>query len=252
MSSSALLERRRISLAAANDVAALLTRVDRKYLVDEATVTELLTELPASSHILEIDGRTDFGYRSTYFDTARRDLFRDAAHGRRHRFKVRTRTYTDTGSCYLEVKSKGRQGQNVKARIDWPDADADRLTGSGHRFIDAVTGTDTISTTLGPVLTTTYTRHTVVDVVAATRLTIDRGLRCSDMNGCTTALDAVVIEVKSDGAPGFADRWLWQHCFRPQRISKFCTGLAALDDDLPSNRWHRILDRHWSPAAAST
>ncbi|MGA9279599.1 polyphosphate polymerase domain-containing protein [Ilumatobacter sp.] len=249
MNTTVVLDRPLISLADANAVAALQTRVDRKYLVDEQTLSELVDELPASVHQLEIGGRTDFGYRSTYFDTPGLDLYRAAAHRRRRRFKVRTRTYTDTSGCFLEVKAKGARGQNIKSRIEWPDLVDDRLTPTGIDFIDAATGTTAIASTLGPVLTTAYSRSTLVDVASATRLTIDRSLRCTDIRGRTTTLDAIVVEIKSGGAPSEADRWLWRRHVRPQRISKFCTGLAALDPALPSNRWHRVLDRHWKPAA---
>ena len=54
-----------------------------------------------------------------------------------------------------------------------------------------------------------------------------------------------IIETKSGSAPSSADRTLWHHGYRPQRISKYATGLAALHPELPANRWHRVLDRHF-------
>ena len=62
-------------------------------------------------------------------------------------------------------------------------------------------------------------------------------------------LDAVVVETKSAGAPSAADRVLWRHGVRPTKVSKFCTGLAVIRPDLPANKWHRVIDRHWRTAA---
>ncbi|WP_040491828.1 polyphosphate polymerase domain-containing protein [Ilumatobacter nonamiensis] len=245
MSTAPTLERPRITLDRVDEIAALQTRIDRKYLVDEVTARDLVDQLPMSAHVLEIDARIEFGYRSTYFDTADLALYRAAAHRHRRRFKVRTRTYTDTGDTYLEVKTKGARGANVKSRIEVPDLTTGCLTTAGRTFIDETTGTHDVSEHLEPVLTTEYTRSTIVDVDGGGRFTIDRDLRCSDGSGRSATLDRVVVETKSSGAPSAADRWLWQHHVRPQRISKFCTGLAALHPDLPSNRWHRVLDRCW-------
>jgi hypothetical protein len=41
------------------------------------------------------------------------------------------------------------------------------------------------------------------------------------------------------------DRWLWQSGVRPVRISKYCTALAAMRPELPANKWHRTLARHF-------
>ncbi len=250
MIADALAQRSRISLDAVDDFAALQTRVDRKYLIDSITMAHLLEELPGSAHVLEIGELTEFAYRSTYFDTDDLALYRAAVQGRRLRFKVRTRSYVDTGGCYLEVKAKGRRGQNVKSRIEWTLDGSSRLSATGRAFIDDATGTTHISPLLEPIVTTEYTRSTIVDVATAGRLTVDRSLRCTDRDGRVAALDAVVVETKSNREPSGADRWLWRHGVRPQRISKFCTGMAALDPDLPSNRWHRVLQHHWLPASA--
>ena len=66
------------------------------------------------------------------------------------------------------------------------------------------------------------------------------------MNGAAnTSPDLVVVETKSAGSASAMDRLLWSHGVRPTRISKYATGLAALDPDLPHNRWSRTLRRHF-------
>lgn len=243
-----------ISLDDANQIAELQTRIDRKYLVDEATLVELLDAMPLSVRVLEIDDRRSCEYRSTYFDTEDLALFRAAAQGRRHRYKVRSRSYGDTGPCYLEVKAKGHRGANVKSRIAYCRSDHDAITPDGRNFVEEMTGFNGLASALLPVLSTAYERSTLIDSIGGTRLTIDRRVRCAACSnsprdgevGGEAALDGIVVETKSPRAPSTADLWLWRHHVRPTRISKFCTGLGAIHPDLPANKWHRVIARHWT------
>ena len=87
-----------VGLAVLQQSADLQVRRDRKYIADaggglgyhrRARRDELC--------VLDIDGRRAFAYESVYFDTPAFDSYRSSAHGRRHRFKVRTRSYLDSG-----------------------------------------------------------------------------------------------------------------------------------------------------------
>ena len=118
------------SLAELNSAAGLLTRVDRKYLVPLERAQELVGGLISEAQVLDIDGRRRFSYASTYFDTPGLEAFMLTARKRRRRFKVRTRTYLDSGLCFLEVKTRGARGTTVKRRMGYHPDDASRLTGS--------------------------------------------------------------------------------------------------------------------------
>ena len=59
-----------------------------------------------------------------------------------------------------------------------------------------------------------------------------------------TAAGMVIIETKSGSAPSVADKHLWRAGIRPSKISKFATGMAALNPDLPSNKWNRTIARN--------
>lgn len=239
-----------ISLEGANDIAELQTRIDRKYLIDEATLWELLDQMLPTARVLEIDGEFGCDYSSTYFDTDDLALYRAAVQGRRVRFKVRSRTYGDTGPCFLEVKAKGGRGANVKSRIRCRRDERDEITVAGLGFVANAVGDAGLAGALRPVLRTEYSRTTVIDPIRGTRLTFDRQLHCTDVGGASAVLDGIVVETKSTGAPSLADQWLWQHRVRPTKISKFGTGLAAIRPELPSNKWRRVIDRHWRTEAA--
>ncbi len=145
----------------------------------------------------------------------------------------------------LEVKTKGPRGVTVKTRSAYQLDDATYLSGEACQFIDGVIGGNGGVEQMRPVLTVQYQRSTLVDVATRSRLTIDRSLQCIDSDGGIATLDAVVVETKSDGRPSPADRWLWRQGLRPLTLSKFAIGLALNRPDLPSNRWHRAMQRGW-------
>ncbi len=220
--------------------------MDRKYVVDADRVADLVDELAGRLAVLEIDGRRSSAYESVYFDTVDHESYRGAARRRRYRFKVRTRTYLDTETTMLEVKTKGRRGHTVKRRRRHRFERRGVLDARGRRFVDETTGVDELGSRLVPMLTTRYHRCTLVDLGDVARVTIDADLECRDATDRSIALrDRFVIETKSVGSPSASDRWLWSHGLRPDKISKFGTGLAALHPELPSNKWHRTLDRHF-------
>ena len=85
-----------VTLAELNAAASLLTRVDRKYLLPVHAAQDLVHAL-GDAQVLQIGRRRSFAYASTYFDTPDLDSYYLAARGRRRRFKVRTRSYLDSG-----------------------------------------------------------------------------------------------------------------------------------------------------------
>jgi hypothetical protein len=95
-----------VSLDELESRAALLRRVDRKYVLDAEQLEELAARLAGDHDILEIEGERAFTYESTYFDTPDLRCFHDHVRDREPRFKARTRWYRDSGLCVFEVKLK--------------------------------------------------------------------------------------------------------------------------------------------------
>ena len=229
---------------------ALQTRIDRKYVVDPALAAELLAAVPPGTRALEIDGERSFGYTSVYLDTPDLVGYHLAAHRRRRRFKVRSRTYDGSDLAYLEVKTRDG-ARTVKTRLEGQHVHVDELTGEGRAFVaDTLADAGIAPAVVGlltPALRTRYRRSTLQLAGDACRVTLDRDLRwwaCA--TGAALSNPAlVVVETKSAGAVSAMDRLLWAHGVRPTRISKYATGLAALDHDLPHNRWSRTLRRHF-------
>lgn len=235
-----------ISLDDLNAAASLQQRIDRKYVVQSKVLAEMIDALGSRLAALDIDGRRHFGYQSVYFDTGDFESYLGAARQRRRRFKVRTRTYLDAGTTMLEVKTRGSRGLTIKQRQAHSFERRKSLGGDGRVFVDEMTGRRGLGGRLLPTLTSEYSRTTLVDLDDVARLTIDADLRCTDWAGADFVLaDLFVVETKSTGTPSTADRWLWSNGARPEKISKFGTGLAALHPELPSNKWHRTLQRYF-------
>lgn len=228
-----------------NEVAALLDRTDRKYVVNLAVIDRLLAELGPTLHVLEQDGQRSFGYHTTYFDTDRFELFRLAATRRRGRFKVRIRRYVESGDALLEVKIKGGRGRTVKHRFDHDAATPDVLESTARSAIDDLVQRTDLVADLVPTLTTVFARTTLLDSSAESRCTIDADLVCSAPGGENVVFDHLVLETKSTGTASPIDRWLWRRGVRPTRISKYSTAMAILHPELPRNRWHRTIHRYF-------
>ena len=266
-----------------NSAASLLTRVDRKYLVASSAAQNVVDALTGRALVLDIDGRRSFSYASTYFDTPGLDSYLQAARKRRHRFKIRTRSYLDSGLTFLEVKTRGPRGATIKQRLDYRAADADRLTEEGIDFVveclAPLTGSAQearrTAQSLRPVMATTYRRTTLHLPDDDARATIDTDLawtalapRSGASSGSSSTTGAgrtrptvvgrgasraagpfAVVETKNPARHSPTDRYLWAAGHRPSRISKYATGMAALHPELPANKWHRLLTRDLASAA---
>jgi len=228
-----------VALAELTEQAALLTRVDRKYLLPRSELPELLDGLAGRAQVLQIDDRRDFGYHSVYFDTPELDSYLGAARRRRRRFKVRLRSYLDSGLRYAEVKTRGPRGTTVKQRAPYLGE---------HSFSPVLTesGVDVDLRRLTPVLTTCYRRTTLYLSETNTRVTVDVDLAWAVPGGPELDLpERAIVETKSGGRASAADRLLWSLGHRPCPVSKYATGLAALRPELPAHRWRPVLRRHF-------
>jgi hypothetical protein len=239
-----------IGLGELLEVAELQERVDRKYLVPLDGLDDLLRALGDELAVLEIDRCRRFAYESVYFDTPELPSFLGTARSRRRRFKVRTRTYLDSGECMLEIKTRAGEA-TVKRRFGYTVEDRRRLSAEGLGWIEDAGEVPVPAAELTPALVTRYRRVTVLHRPSGARLTCDTDLRFADFDGREGALspDLAVVEVKSPRGSGPLNRHLWAAGYRPCSMSKYGTGMALLNPSLPANKWNRTLRRHfgWKP-----
>ncbi|MFV2179398.1 polyphosphate polymerase domain-containing protein [Actinomadura sp. LOL_016] len=231
-----------MSLAQVMDRAELQTRTDRKYLVPAELCAAMLPRLAGEYAALEIDDRRSFRYSSTYFDTPNLLTFRQHRQGRRQRYKMRTRTYMDSGECMFEVKLSGARNSTDKRRMPYDAARRRTLDATARAFLQDVllsayrtNPPETVVTSA----TTDYLRSTLVQLSGPGRVTFDATLTCTDGGGTTIAADPgmVLIESKSEGGDAPVDRILRDQGVRPVRISKYCAAVAVLYPGVPANPW---------------
>ncbi|SDQ52206.1 polyphosphate polymerase domain-containing protein [Microbacterium sp. cf332] len=233
--------------------AALLARVDRKYVVPRAELDPILRTMDPATRVLEIDCARRFAYESVYFDTPDLLSFRMAAHPRRRRFKLRTRAYLDTDTAFLEIKTRGARGTTVKERSAYDLELRSTLTDVAREEVTAAfvaIGVDPgRADELEATLVTRYSRSTLLAPDGSARATIDTGLRWDGLNGAGFTLPGLaIVETKSPSSASAIDRLLWRSGHRPVSVSKYATGLAALRSELPRNRWDRLLRGAFSDA----
>ena len=221
-----------ISLAELNAKAAMLERLDNKYVVKAPVLGVAAAELARHFDILEIGERRAFGYETWYFDDRERRSYFDHHQGRRRRVKVRVRRYRDAKLCFVEVKLKDKRGITIKKRMPYPLANYGFLDEAALAHVERccreVYG-EPFGRELAPVLEVYYERMTLVAKQGGERMTIDNALRFSSHDE-SYAVDPelYIVETKSPNGNGLADkifRSLKQH--PTKHCSKYCVGTAA-------------------------
>jgi VTC domain len=258
-SASAITERfAQISLADLEaSGAALLDRVDRKYVVPVETLLVLAMRLRATHRVLGIGGARAFRYDTTYYDTPGLAAYRDHVQRRRRRYKCRSRRYSDSGACTFEIKLKGRRGRTVKHRMPYEDGLHGSISPEALRFLQdrlmLAYGRE-LESELGASLGMTFRRVTLVDVERGERLTCDFDLAFAGAGerGGRLANGAVILESKSVRGCARADSVLGHLGARPvEACSKYCLGIGMTRPDIRINPFKRLLTRWFVPATAS-
>lgn len=236
-----------VSLDEINQVASLMARRDRKYLVPSHLIGDVISGFDETTRVLEIDRRRVATYTTIYFDTPELTSFSDAAHKRRRRFKIRTRSYRDTATSFVELKTNSGPGFSTKTRTPFLSPRLDTLDGNTREFLHehlAELGCDiSLVSRLRPTLANSYRRTTFLLPHQGGRVTLDTGLGWTDMTThvSTSVPNWVIVETKSCGQATTIDRHLWSMRIRPLSFSKYATCLATVRPSLPHNRWHRVI-----------
>ncbi len=221
-----------VSLDELDKRAALLRRVDNKYAVEHDAFARLLEHLQDDHQVLEIDGRREFGYCSTYFDTSELRCFTDHVEDRQPRFKARTRLYEDTERCVFEVKLKREDGETDKRQTDYAVHDAERFTEAARQCLGEALRSIGLEAPedMAPTLLTRFRRITLAAREGSERLTCDIGVRLSNPDGEAAELreGMILVETKSESGESPADRALADLGLEPISLSKYRVGMSLV------------------------
>lgn len=223
-----------LSLAELDTSRSLQARQDRKYVLTEAVLAQVLTDLHGAFAVLEVDGARGCTYATTYYDTANLLCYRQHAQEVRRRFKARTRTYVESGLVRLELKAKGPGGKTVKHALDNAEPGLHGVARSFLRqALDHSYGPayePAVVPALQPALTMTCHRTTLVGLDEHVRVTADVDLALGEH---VLRPGLVLLEVKSAGPRTDMDRALVAHGARPASFSKY---IAAVELDRQRSR----------------
>jgi len=222
--------------------AALMERVDSKFLLPKQALASLLADMRSEYSVLQIDNERTFEYVTTYYDTPTFDHYMAHHNGRPDRFKIRKRTYTQSEATFLEVKFKDRLGRCTKTRIP-NNTNSMQLSTTDIQFL-AETGVP-VPETLNPVMTGVYRRVSLANEALGERLTIDYNLSFQDeLSGNTFEPEQfVIVELKQGTLRRDAAffNWAKKNNIRQNSFSKYCMGIYFTGlPELKRNRFHSI------------
>jgi len=207
-----------------------MNRVDTKYLFPVTKLQPLLLNISDDYRILEIDHLREFSYKTIYFDTPEYFFFKQHVTGKLSRFKVRVRTYETNGLTFLEVKHKSNKGRTSKTRIKRDNGDQYDDQKS-QNFLQELISVD--AQLLKPVITTGFTRITLVNISSSERITLDYNLSYNNLKGNRTELPFLAIaEIKRDKSVGHSQfvQQIKKLGIHQTGFSKYCVGMALLYD----------------------
>jgi len=221
--------------------AALMDRVDTKFMLPISYLTLILEELMPHYSVLDIEGRRLFTYDNTYFDTPDYSFYHMHHQGKLNRYKVRHRYYTDTQTGFLEVKFKNNKGRTIKTRIEKNEAFLDQ---NCITFLASQLGEQ--FQTLQASQKGSYQRIALANEQSGERLTLDLNLHFE-------SLEKQDIEHKTDiNLPLMFIAELKQNRhnihspfaqlmarlnIRPTNFSKYCIGCSLVAPNLKANRF---------------
>lgn len=216
--------------------AALLNRVDTKYIIGMDQLCSILPALAGHYRALTINGTCLHHYRTLYFDTDAFAFYAQHHNGVASRYKVRVRKYVDTNTTFFEIKHRTNQGRTIKSRMQIPDLVA-RLDDSliefahEHAFCDA--------DRLEPKLWNEYMRLTLVSSDRAERVTLDINLTYRWHKAYVLLPGVAIVEVKQQQHTQTAEvlKQMRRLNIRSQSYSKYAAGIYSLYAGIKANNF---------------
>ncbi|HNQ12555.1 MAG TPA: polyphosphate polymerase domain-containing protein [Bacteroidia bacterium] len=213
----------------------LMDRIDRKYFFEEEKLHGLMEELREYYKVLQVNDNRACIYQTQYYDT--NDLSFYLKHHNQHlnRYKIRKRVYADNGVSYFEIKYKNNKNRTIKERIKYKN-DQGIIEGSAVAFLKEQTNLSPED--LIPTIQVLFTRCTFVNKTQAERVTMDFDLTFTKDNKEENFSGIVIVEAKQNkSVQSPFVRLLKKHHIIAGGVSKYCLGMALLNDQLKRNNF---------------
>ena len=245
----------RITLDQLNLVWSANSRHDAKFVMTSQDLAQLLDMLGDDVNVLEIDQRIRFTYHTEYFDTPERDFYRSHVQNKIRRYKIRERTYLDSGQRQLEIKARegtSETHKHVLANSHGLDESgialiASYLNSAGLKTapLDASSApSSTMTSTLQSSATTEFSRITLFRPMYGEKVTIDLNLELIVGDQSITASPHIaLVEVKSSTSQSFTVSQLRHIGIRQRKFSKYSSAIDLLVSDRPRVHTSRTLSK---------
>jgi hypothetical protein len=219
------------------DAVQLMDRIDMKFILPFEQFTILLPQLSQNYNVLTIEGNRVFSYQTDYYDTPGLNMFYDHHNGRLTRFKVRHREYIESQLAFLEVKFRSNKGRIIKERIKVQNHNLQSFAGFIGKHTPYNPGHLTCT------VVNHFNRFTLVDHGMKERVTTDFNISFTGKSKNIFLNGLVIIEIKQAHADktSLIYQALKANNVRPSSISKYCVGVALLNDKSKYNNFKHTL-----------
>lgn len=213
----------------------LLNRIDTKYVIREDQLPGFLHSISDHYNLLVIDGNSIHPYETLYFDTPGFHLYLMHHNGKWNRYKIRSRKYINSATCFFEIKSKTNTNRTQKRRLpveEFPEILNETLEeyinehtpGGFQKYI--------------PALRVFFDRLTLVNKHANERLTFDLNLRYERSENDIKIGNLVIVEVKQEKRTiSLFKELMKQNRLQSNNLSKYCLGIVSLNKTIKKNRF---------------
>lgn len=219
----------------------LMNRTDIKFVTNKDKLSQLLSLAYGKYYAQFHNGKRIASYMTQYWDTPVHTYYYQHHNGRSPRQKIRVRTYMDSQTTFLEVKTKNNRGRTKKKRIE---ISGQQDIVSGNDFLLERVQRDVRE--IMPTVCNSFKRITLVNKGKTERLTIDFDIcffNCETKRQTGTG-DLVIIELKRDGnMPSPVLDMLRELRIKPSGFSKYCIGSVLTNVALKHNLFKPRLTR---------
>ena len=204
-----------------------MNRIDTKFpLRSDVLFEKILPNIVDDYFIVEINGLRYMEYETVYFDTPENRFFTTHQNGKKDRYKVRKRTYVDTGNRFLEIKHKNNKGKTKKKRIEITTS-LSEIVPEEYDFLKEHLPDDVSPQSLKAVIQNHFHRITLVRKDMGERCTIDCELGFKTPDDTNTETEGFsMVELKHEaGAPKSPlQKVLARNGVKQASFSKYCIG----------------------------
>lgn len=214
-----------------------MDRVDSKFTFKAKLLPAILKEIEPFYSCLQIDEHRISNLQNLYYDTPDLNLYKQHHNNKLNRYKVRHRTYLNSGLKYLEIKFKNNKDRTIKKRIEH---NSTTIEYGASAFLETELPFNT--TTLKPMVWVNYSRITLISKHGIEKLTIDLDLKFETKTDQYNLPGLVIAEIKQHHLqPSYFLNVMKNLNLRREPISKYCFAIAFAIADIKKNNFKQKL-----------